>query len=55
MWSDLPPELVAERLEILAAAYGRLTAREILHAVVPRSQLAVDAIRQASNAGTPAC
>ena len=41
MWSDLAPELAAERLEILAAAYGRLTAREILHAVVPRTQLAV--------------
>ena len=53
MWSDLPPELVAERLEILAAAYGRLTAREILHAVVPRTQLAADAIRAGIERGDP--
>jgi 8-oxo-dGTP diphosphatase len=53
MWSDLPPELAAERLEILATAYGRLTAREILHAVVPRTRLAVDAIRAGIERGDP--
>jgi len=53
MWGRLEPEVAAERLELLAESYGGPTARDILHAVVTRTQLAVDGIRAGIGRGDP--
>jgi 8-oxo-dGTP diphosphatase len=47
LFREIPADLAARRLEVLAAGYGRFTAAEILAAVPVRTQLAVDGIRTA--------
>jgi Phosphotransferase enzyme family len=51
LWSDIGPELAAERLGIIAETYGTLGAREILHAVPGRIQTMLDGIPVAAAAG----
>ncbi|HET6626362.1 MAG TPA: NUDIX domain-containing protein [Nocardioidaceae bacterium] len=47
LWRPLDPAQAARRLRVIAEAYGGATAREILHAVPVRTQLAIDGIRTA--------
>lgn len=51
LFQPLPAAACAHRLEVMASAYGGPTARELLHAVPVRTQLAVDGIRQAVAGG----
>lgn len=51
LWRDTGPEAAASRLQIIAAAYGRLDARQILHAVPRRIQTMLDWIPAAAAAG----
>ena len=47
LFRPMPVDDAARRLEVIAAAYGRFTAREILTAVPVRTRLAIDGIRTA--------
>ncbi|HEX2804686.1 MAG TPA: phosphotransferase [Kineosporiaceae bacterium] len=51
LWQDLPPQRAAERLGVIAAAYGGFTAQQILRAVPARVQLMLDGIPAAAAAG----
>ncbi|HSE72652.1 MAG TPA: NUDIX domain-containing protein [Nocardioidaceae bacterium] len=51
LFRDIGPSSAAHRLTVIADTYGRFTAREILDAVPPRVQLAVDGIRIAAGGG----
>jgi hypothetical protein len=53
LWHDIEPETAAERLRVIAAAYGPFTAGQILHAVAPRIQIMLDGIPVAAAAGDP--
>lgn len=47
LFRSMPAAEAARRVEVIAAAYGRFTAAEILAAVPVRTQLAIDGIRTA--------
>jgi len=51
MWRDVGPAAAAERLTIIADAYGGVAPRPILHAVPPRIQVMLDGIPAAAAAG----
>ena len=51
MWRDSGPATDADRLRVIAAAYGGPSARQILHAVPPRIQAMLDWIPAAAAAG----
>jgi hypothetical protein len=51
LWRDTGPEAAAERLRVIAAAYGGPGARQILHAVPPRIRAGLDWIPVAAAAG----
>jgi 8-oxo-dGTP diphosphatase len=51
MWQPLPAAGAASRLEVMAGAYGDVTAVEIVEGVVPRVQKTVDLIRAGQSAG----
>lgn len=51
LWRDIGPELAAERLELIAASYGTIAARQILDAVPDRIQLMLDRIPVAAAEG----
>lgn len=51
LWRDIGPQAAAERLRVIAAAYGTFDARQILHAVPPRIQTMLDGIPAAAAAG----
>ena len=51
LWRDIGPELAAERLELIAASYGTIAARQILDAVPDRIQLMLDWIPAAAAGG----
>lgn len=51
MWRDIGPEPAAERLALIAGAYGGFTPRQILHAVPSRIQIMLDGIPAAAAAG----
>lgn len=52
MWRDIGPAAAAERLAIIAGAYGGgIRARQILHAVPTRIQVMIDGIPAAAAAG----
>lgn len=53
LWRDIGAQATAHRLELLAASYGHLDARTILHAVPERIQLMLDGIPAAAAAGDP--
>jgi hypothetical protein len=44
LWRDIGPDLAAERLDLIAASYGEIAARQILDAVPDRIQLMLDRI-----------
>lgn len=56
-WNGVPlyrpvdPALAARRVRLIADTYGGPSARDILHAVPPRTRLAIDGIRTAVAAG----
>jgi hypothetical protein len=51
LWRDINPPEAAERLEVIAAAYGSPSARAILRAVPFRIQTMLDWIPQAAAGG----
>jgi Phosphotransferase enzyme family len=51
LYRDIGPELSARRLKLIAAAYGIVDPRQILHAVPPRIQIMLDGIPAAAAAG----
>lgn len=51
LWRDIGPQASAARLRVIAAAYGSVSAREILAAVRPRIELLLDGIPAAAAAG----
>ncbi|HKA94947.1 MAG TPA: phosphotransferase [Streptosporangiaceae bacterium] len=51
LWRDTGPETAADRLRVIAAAYGGPGAREILHTVPRRIQAMLDWIPSAAAAG----
>ncbi len=51
LWRDVGHEQAAERLRLIASAYGEIGARQILHAVPRRIQLMLDWIPVAAAAG----
>ena len=51
LWSDIDPGAAAERLTLIASAYGGFSAREILHAVPDRIRRMLDWIPVAAAAG----
>lgn len=53
LWRDIGAQDAADRLSLLAASYGLLDARPILHAVPERIQLMFDGIPTAAAAGDP--
>jgi len=44
LWRDVGPAAAAGRLQVIAATYGTLDARQILHAVPPRIQTMLEGI-----------
>jgi hypothetical protein len=42
LWRDIGAEVAAERLTVIAASYGEISARQILNAVPDRIQLMLD-------------
>jgi 8-oxo-dGTP diphosphatase len=54
LYRTLDPLVAAERLQVIADAYAGPSAREILHAVPVRAQLAIDGIRTAIAVGDEA-
>ncbi len=53
LWRDIGVSLAAQRLSLIASAYGGPPARAILHAVPARIQVMVDGIPAAAAAGDP--
>jgi len=53
LWRDIGAELAAERLEIIATAYGDFSPLDILRAVPARIQVMLDGIPAAAAAGDP--
>ncbi|HEY7043503.1 MAG TPA: phosphotransferase [Nocardioidaceae bacterium] len=54
LWRDLAPALAAERVEVMASAYGAaITAVDIVDAVQPRIRRSLDVIRAGQMAGDP--
>jgi len=51
LWRDIGPGSAAERLALIAGAYGGITARQILHTVPRRIQIMLDGIPVAAAAG----
>jgi len=51
LWRDIGAQDAADRLSLLAASYGLLDARPILHAVPERIQLMLDGIPTTAAAG----
>lgn len=51
LWRDIGSQAAAERLRVIAAAYGRFDARQILYAVPERIQAGLDWIPTAAAAG----
>lgn len=51
LWRDIGSDLAAERLEVIATAYGDLSPIEILRAVPARIQVMLDGIPAAAAAG----
>jgi hypothetical protein len=51
LWHDIGPQAAARRLTIIAATYGAVAAREILHSVPRRIQTMLDSIPVAAAAG----
>lgn len=51
LYRDIGADLAADRLRLVAASYGHLTATQILDAVLPRVQLMLDWIPAAAAAG----
>jgi hypothetical protein len=51
LWRDIGPDAAAARLSMIAAAYGRFSAAQILRAVPRRIQLMLDWIPAAAAAG----
>jgi hypothetical protein len=53
LWTDIGPDLAAQRLAVIASTYGGVEPRAILHAVPPRIRLMLDGIPRAAAAGDP--
>jgi 8-oxo-dGTP diphosphatase len=51
LWRDIGAEVAAERLTLIAASYGEISARQILNAVPDRIQLMLDWIPVAAAGG----
>jgi Phosphotransferase enzyme family len=51
LWSDIGAGLAAQRLQVIAGAYGDFDARQILHAVPGRIQLMLEGIPLAAAGG----
>jgi phosphotransferase family enzyme len=51
LWSDIGPDAAAERLTLIASAYGGIEPANILHAVPDRIQRMLDWIPAAASAG----
>jgi Phosphotransferase enzyme family len=51
LWRDIGPRAAARRLTVIAATYGTVAAREILHTVPRRIQTMLDGIPVAAAAG----
>jgi hypothetical protein len=51
LWRDLDPGLAARRLTLIAAGYGGVPPRQILHAVPGRIRVMLDGIPAAAAAG----
>ncbi|MDF8266506.1 phosphotransferase [Luteipulveratus flavus] len=53
LYRERPDDEVVRRLRLIAGAYGGVDAREVLHACLERTRLAIDGITAAVAAGDP--
>lgn len=53
LFRSMPERWCAERLRLVAATYGQVTAMQVLAAVFDRTQASIDGIKHAAEAGDP--